>query len=611
MDTRATCPPSAETRVPAGLTSIRTAHGCGWLALALALAPLGCTSPDAHRVPEVTLPADTAGQRLSELAATNAVPSHPFTLEQATQKAIESSGTLATLRAALDVAAQRRRSATDMDDPELSLGWGWADTDSASEDWGTQESTSEGSSSSRSSTSQSSTSQQANKRSSQTTSSERQDSTSSSRQRGTSHSIAQTSDEQDSWSAGVRFYVPNPWLMEPKVSARKAEIQAAQADLRQAEWELTTEVKQRFIEIRQGTNDLALATTALSLHDVILASVRSRAESGMAKESDVLDATYARIRAATERDRARRDCSTAWRGLAELLHVPAQGLRIDTTQMRDVELPLTPERREQLESAALRFREDLTALYWRMLAARHAYREVRNGGIPWISQVDASYSEQHETGFGQGSETGSATTTSTSDSSSVGGSQKDDIQPDGSLLPSESTETRQSSSGSGRSVRDEFNTSSRIESQDGSEWQVGFMVNLPIFSWTFNHANDVALAEYKLAATQYAVAMDRITREVRSAMDEVESVRAEWEQYRDQDGPFVDQIRKQLAGLKSTPDLTPDQVAGTKIRIISALRLWREAHLRYRLALVDLERLLGAPLSDLLQAGQALNPDVE
>jgi hypothetical protein len=44
----------------------------------------------------------------------------------------------------------------------------------------------------------------------------------------------------------------------------------------------------------------------------------------------------------------------------------------------------------------------------------------------------------------------------------------------------------------------------------------------------------------------------------------------------------------------------PDQVAATELQIVESARLDSGARWRYRLALLNLERALGAPLADFL-----------
>ncbi|HWH69092.1 MAG TPA: TolC family protein, partial [Candidatus Sulfotelmatobacter sp.] len=136
------------------------------------------------------------------------------------------------------------------------------------------------------------------------------------------------------------------------------------------------------------------------------------------------------------------------------------------------------------------------------------------------------------------------------------------------------------------------------------EWWVGFGVNVPIFSWTKNHAGDVLQAQYDLAGVNENNGLQLVRHEVHDAVDELEERRRQQARNQSEVAPLIAQMRRSLQVLKKTPNRMPAQVAVTEAQILESTRLELASRWHYRLALLDLERVVGAPLSVALQAGE-------
>jgi outer membrane protein TolC len=330
------------------------------------------------------------------------------------------------------------------------------------------------------------------------------------------------------WRAGARVYVPNPFLMGPRVSARAAEVMAAQADLQAAQWLVEQDVHRLFAELNYLGEDVALAADLVRANDQILSDARSRAQRGAATAADVVAVAQRHLDAQNNLDSVRHRQELARRDLAGLLDIPSPSLRIVSNVLTHVLLPESALPADRLQTVALACRGDVVALHWRALAARSAYREARNGRIPWFKEVTA-----------------------------------------GNREPSD-------------------------------QWWVGVGVTVPVFSWTKNHAESVAEAQSNLANVNETNAVRVVSREIRNALDEVEERRRVQLRNQNEVVPLIAEMGQTLQVLKGAPNLMVSQVAATEAQILESSRLELAARWQYQLALLNLERLLGKPLSETL-----------
>jgi outer membrane protein TolC len=396
-----------------------------------------------------------------------------MTVEQAVALAATANPQIKALRAAVEVAQQRRAAATDFEDPEAFGGWG--DT---LEEFDTTSKPSKGNNESR---------------------------------------------------VGGRINLPNPFLMAPRVRARSAEVMAAKADLQSALWLAECDVRRLFAELNYLEADLALAGTLAHDYSELLADVRRRTQEGAATAAEVLSAAQRQIEAGQNLEQARHRYQVAQRDLAGMLDLPPAVVNAGTNALTHLSFPESAFQMEALQAQALSCRGDVAALRWRTVAAGFEYREARNARIPWFKEITA-----------------------------------------GNREPSD-------------------------------QWWITVGLTVPVFTWTKNHAIDVLHAQSTLAAINETNGVQLVRRELRNALDELEERRREQVRNQNQVTPLLAEMQQTLQLLKATPNLMRTQVTSAEAQIHEAARLEMAAGWQYQLALLNLERVLGEPLAELLR----------
>ena len=397
-------------------------------------------------------------------------PAGPLTVDQALQRALVSDAQIASLQAAVEVAHEQRRAATDFADPEVKG------------------------------------------------------------QSRTANQSGNTSfDELANSRISVEVPVPNPWLMVPHVDARDAAYQAAKADLQAATWLLKCQVRQLFAQLDFLTNDLAFSTELLRWNGEVLTAVQARAQQGAATASDLMTATRQNVQAQNDFEQTTRAYQTARQQLAALLDIAPDAFELASNRPAIPSLPASGLNFQNALATAIASRADLTALGWRAQAALSSFHEVRNQKIPWIKDVEAGYVDD--------------------------------------------------------------------STKNSDNYWVGLAVVVPIFSWTKNHASDAAFAQAQLAAIQATNGFRQIRLELRDALNELDQTWRQQTRFETSVSPLITTMRQTLDTLKNTPNVMPEQVAAGELQLVETLRLDLDTRWQYQLALFNLERTLGAPLS--------------
>lgn len=578
--------------------------------LAVALLLSGCTTPLPPPEASSTAPAPEYEPAASNAAAR---PAGPLTVDAAIQRALACNGELEALRATLSVAVQRKRAATDITDPELEFAWGEQTVDGLRDRRGTEviDSTQHGeqTSSSRTITTESTVENGVTPLSTSTsTESSDSDRTTSSRARQTrtTTTTGYATEDTDGYRIGVRLFVPNLWQMMPRLSARRAEIQAAQADLRAAEWRVTCEVRRLFNELAYLTGDMALAQELIRLNDEILATTRDRLAQRAAITTDLMTAMRRDLQARNELDTLSQRHATARRDLGLLLNLSLESMAITLPELKPPAFPADDLTKGLLEREALLRREDIAALHWRTVAAHAAYREARNIRLPWIKEVSANYraSESDTEGLDTSAGTSRESDTTRSSSTTEGQRVRTETYADGTVRDSTQTSVERDDSVS-RSVDDERESGSTWihDQSDSEEWQVGFAIDIPIFSWIRNHEHDVLRAEHALAGVLETDGLRTVRRELGDALDEWRESRRQLARYDSLVGPLIAEMQRAAAELDSTPGTMPDQAAAAKAQVIETRRFKLSACHRACQAAIGLELVLGGPLDTALAEG--------
>jgi outer membrane protein TolC len=133
--------------------------------------------------------------------------------------------------------------------------------------------------------------------------------------------------------------------------------------------------------------------------------------------------------------------------------------------------------------------------------------------------------------------------------------------------------------------------------KDTDKYWIGLSMDIPIFSWTKNHAAAAARDRANLANVDVTNGLKLIRQELHDALDELDQTRRQQTRFDTSLSPLVNTMRQTLATLKSTPDILPEQVAAAELQLVETLRYELNTRWQYQLALLNLEQTLGAPLN--------------
>lgn len=392
------------------------------------------------------------------------VSGRPLTVEQALDLALARDDRITSLKAAVEVARQERLAATDIKDPEV-----------------------EG----------------------------------QIRSRGEAFDGGTGNLDDGRFKLGV--FVPNPWLVIPRVDARTASYRAAQADLNAAIWLVRCEVRQLFAQLDYLTNDLAFSADEVRWNGEVLSAMQARLKQGAATASDLMTASRQYLQFQNELDQTFHRYQLARRQLASLLDIPPDSFELATNTaspcLTEPEMSF-----QQADALADRSRYDLAALRWRAQSAKSTYHEIYNQRWPWIKELQG-----------------------------------------GNLYTSD-------------------------------KYWAGISMDIPIFSWTKNHAAGAALAKAALAGVDETNGFTQVRQELRDALDEVSQTRRQQARNDANVEPLITAMREALATLKNTPNVMPEQVAAAELQLVETLRFNLDTRWQYELALFNLERMLGVPL---------------
>lgn len=368
--------------------------------------------------------------------------------------------------------------------------------------------------------------------------------------------IQRTTDNQETFSVSIRVTPPNPFVILHDRSAADARIYSAKALLRDAEWQLASEVRKAWEDIRYLQNDLALLDRLAEVyrnHEHIL---EERAKQGGATLLELTGASRRYLRTAAERDRVSRDRAAAARTLIALIGIPASALSIPSDAPPLPLIDHTLLDTTSLESVALKYRSDLMALLWQCIAAHKDVKAAKAARLPWFTFVQASY------------------VNSMSRSARDPYSQWTGNQGTSLLYPDPMTS------------RDET---------DGTEWSITAGLSVPFFSMLTSPDAPI-VAEYRRTRTQLFVLWKTALSEIESATEGVTLTWKNMQEYEAKSRPNTARMQRLLQEIETNSNLSPDDAATTREAVINTERTGRDLEHEYRLALVELSRTIGRDL---------------
>jgi outer membrane protein TolC len=306
------------------LAAVALLTGCATATSQPAPAPEPARTPvPAH--PLAAKPSVQSGTQSNILAG-------PLSVEAAIERATRCSPQVIALRAAVEVAKQKKSAASDIPDPEAVVAWGKVDNDF--------EDTGDG-------------------------------------------------NDNDGQRVGGRFYVPNPFIMTPKVNAGTANFRAEGASLEAAKWLVESDVRRLFAQIQYLAEDAALAMELAHQYELILQDERAREGQGVTTASEIVTAVQHEVEAHHNLDQARYRWQSARRELAGMLDLDLAStpMELATNTSGFHPSPGLAISFDQMQQIATEHRRDLVALHLRTLAAKSAYVEARNVKVPWLKDV--------------------------------------------------------------------------------------------------------------------------------------------------------------------------------------------------------------------------------
>jgi outer membrane protein TolC len=458
----------------------------------------GCATP---QDPTITVQLAEISQMDLSLPESGNVGS--ITLEQAIARASASSDEVAGLVATVNVVAKEKLASGDLRDPELRVGIGEDDGDSdrVRTIVGPSADTETGS----------------------------------------------TTRDQSAYSLALRMFPRSPWTRNARLSAGRAKIFAAVADLLQARWDLENDVRRLFAELHFLNQDKALMDELTGIYRVAVENARQGYQADHMTVAHVMTASRRYLGTMSDRDEVTRRRANARRKLATLVALSTDDLHIDFATKPAAELPFESLTTKALESQALNHRRDLAVLYWQKASAEAMLREARADRRPWFTFVEGAYGKRE--------------------------------------------------SSMNRRLVGASDTTLTADDGDETEWGIRTGITLPLFPWA-NHSVDVRQAQYRRAAIHELRAREQVKRDIQNAVTALTEISKARETYRRDTNPLIQEMDKVLKGIESVEGLDPTDVARLRGQILESRRLNLESELEYRLAVIALEDAVGLRLGE-------------
>lgn len=363
-------------------------------------------------------------------------------------------------------------------------------------------------------------------------------------------------DVDKGYSFGMRFYPPNPWTLDRRISAATADVYAAVCDLLAARWELATEVRRLFVSIFYLEQDLSLLEQLVTIQRDIATATRQLSMQGEATVDDVMTVSRRYLGSLSQRDAALRSYQQTRRELASLVGIPSERIEISPAPT----INFAPEVVDRIDPGklvqeALIHRHDIAKLFWRTTAAKESYEEARRETLPWFTYIEGSVG--------------------------VVDSTRDRVGT--------STEIRYATGE--RSIQN----SHTIDDGQTHEWRVDAGISLPVFRW-FNNAANVRREEYRGALDRERKIKERVQREIRNALSTIREISASRVRFDEQTLPIINEMQSTLVALRGSLAGGPADIARVEEQIVDLKRLKLQADLEYEEAVIRLEKNLGVRL---------------
>ncbi|NCC52953.1 MAG: TolC family protein [Spartobacteria bacterium] len=369
--------------------------------------------------------------------------------------------------------------------------------------------------------------------------------------------------DEYAWGVGVRLYPPNPWEYAATVSRVEAELRLEEAALREEQLDVMREVIMAVCALDYEQKRLRLYK---QLEAVIEKETRRAEQLSLDEQTDLLRRA---LNARTRILRLERSVNGQRRALELLCGQPLHPDALDTAWDG---LPSTDdtEALEFMVGQADTLRPDVAAAYWQACEVQSRARQAAAEAIPWFRHLEVSYRyAERDQSDGYTGQTDSSTYSESTRSrwtENVSGN-----------LNSEIT-TR-----SGRDWSAEQETGSASSTRTEDEWRVETAVNIPVFDWLSGHGRALRRAA-KMAWRHVDETVTDAERELHARIQSLKAALREARLFDEQILPEAQKLREQHDALYRSGQLSPadsvrlaEEISDTAVEGLAARESVRNA----------------------------------
>lgn len=350
----------------------------------------------------------------------------------------------------------------------------------------------------------------------------------------------------DQFTAGVRFYIANPFVNRYIRRSGNAEVEALEARARTEQYAVYCEVKSLCLEEERLRREQRRRAEASELWERVRLSLERRLEKGVVKSPlDVIHAEVAREKARAQADEAALMRRVVRRQIAFYAGVPERGMLIRYTPP---EPPATNRAfAAALWDAAFERRPDLVGARAELAAARAQVGMAKAAYLPWFNFVEGSYSYS-----------------TASDDSWRGSYLKRNLQS--------------------------LHKTSRED-----EWQVRVAITVPIFTWFGSQVRASRVVE-EMQDLRVRSLCDSLRNEIEVAMDDFRAADVLFTRLSEQGGSFVKRMRARIDEFANSSTVKPDDICRAQLELLDYRKFKDEAEYEWVSRILLLETVSGGPL---------------
>ncbi len=362
-----------------------------------------------------------------------------------------------------------------------------------------------------------------------------------SRERSTRESPA--NGDGGTYTAGVRFYVANPFINRYVRRAGDAEVEALEARAKTAQYAVYCEVKSLCLEEERLRREQLRRKEAGELWERMRLCLERRMAEGIVKSPlDVIQAEVAREKARAQAEEAFLARRQVRRQLAFYTGLSERGLQIRYTP------PEPPGTNAAfaavLAETALARRPDLVGARAELVAAQANVGAAKMAHLPWFDFVEGTYSHNAS-------------------------SER--------IWSGSTTPVR----GRKRGFED--------------EWQVRVGITVPIFTW-FGDAVKASRSLEEAHSVRVASLAESVRHEIESALDDFGVADRRFVRLSDTGRAFVKRMQARLDEFAATTAVKPDDICRAQLELLDYRKFKDEAEYEWVSRILLLETVSGGPL---------------